>query len=199
MNYPDRLEELITASLMSEGEIYNFNDKEGTIVAPFTTDRSYYLSNYIQHYDLYQYVQVKPRKGQLAILVPDVLFKRVKEEWYEKDDKIVSRMASSRLSLNSIATCINLYGSRRLESITIPSSVHKRHLKKLSYYIEKELRVFTIAENKEIKLPDVMTLFLNSFTKLSSLDSTHLANFLTNKEKNELIKHLANMERECFV
>lgn len=200
MNYPRKLEEFIIATLSSEGEIYNFNAQEGKIIAPFQMDKAYYLSNYIQHHYLYDFITVQTKKGQLTIHVPPSLFEKIKNQWYEEGKKIFNRsLASKRFSLSCIATCINLYGSRRLESITIPSSVSRNHLKSLAYYIERELNIFTIAENKEIKFPEVVTLFLQTFNKLPSLDSTHLANFLTNKEKNELIRILSKKERECYV
>ncbi len=110
-------------------------------------------------------------------------------QWYEGCLIIFSkRLDTSFITYQSIIICINLFRSRKLEGIYIPTSVDKRFLKNLSYCIEKNLGITVIPGKNQIKIPEVPSLFLENIDRTSTFDSTELANFLTNQEKNKLVQ-----------
>lgn len=183
------LKNLLLASLMSEGEIsFSIKGNQSYIVVPFSKEKSYYLSNHIKHNNLKEFVIVEPQREQMKI-VYYTIFKNLVEGWFENGLKIFSkRLDPSLITYQSIILCINLFGIRKLEGISIPTSIDKRFIKNLSYCIEKNLGVTVIPGKNSIKIPDVTTLFLKNIEKVSTFDSTELANFLTNQEKNKLIQ-----------
>ncbi|MGN7299754.1 hypothetical protein [Ferdinandcohnia sp. SAFN-114] len=183
------LKNLILASLMSEGEIsYSQNSSESYLVVPFSKEKSYYLSNHIKHHNLKEFIIVEPHKEQMKIAFNSI-FEELVAQWYEEGLKIFSkRLDPSFITYQSIIICINLFGSRKLEGISIPTSVDKRFLKNLSYCIEKNLGITVIPGKNQIKIPEVPSLFLENIDRTSTFDSTELANFLTNQEKNKLVQ-----------
>jgi len=188
-NNKAELKNLLIASLMSEGEFsLSQNNSQSYLVVPFSKEKSYYLSNHIKHHNLKEFVIVEPHREQMKIVF-NSLFEELVERWYENGLKIFSkRLDPSLITYQSIILCINLFGTRKLEGISIPTSVDKRFLKNLSYCIEKNLGITVIPGKNQIKIPEVPILFLKNIEKVSTFDSTELANFLTNQEKNKLVQ-----------
>jgi len=188
-NIKIELKNLIIASLMSEGEIfYSKNKGESYLLVPFLKEKSYYLSNHIKHHNLKEYIIVEPHKEQMKIVYKSI-YEGLVAQWYEQGQKIFTkRLDPSLITYKSIIICINLFGSRKLEGISIPTSVDKRYLKNLSYCIEKNLEITVIPGKSQIKIPEVPRLFLSTIDKVSTFDSTELANYLTNQEKNKLVQ-----------
>lgn len=188
-NNIEELKNLLIASLMSEGELsFSQKNSKSYLVVPFSKEKSYYLSNHIRHHNLKEYVIVEPHKDQMKI-INNLLSEEFIEQWYENGLKIFSkRLDPSLITYQSIILCINLFGTRKLEGISIPTSVDKRFLKNLSYCVEKNLGITVIPGKNQIKIPEVPNLFLKNIEKVSTFDSTELANFLTNQEKNKLVQ-----------
>ncbi|MFC0273761.1 hypothetical protein ACFFIX_20450 [Metabacillus herbersteinensis] len=181
------LENLIIASLISCGDVTSFKDENYTLEVPFEKDKSFYLSNYLKHNGLYDFVLVEPTKGQFKI-PPNTYLNKLVHQWYQDGNKIFSKKLDPKLlNYHSIILCINLFGSRKIEGISVPTNVDKRFLRTITYCIEKCIHVSVIPGRGQIKIPDVPNLFIDNVEEINAIDSTELANYLTNQEINKLI------------
>ncbi|WP_078557263.1 hypothetical protein [Bacillus alkalicellulosilyticus] len=181
------LQDLVVASLLSNGELCPLK-KEPVLIVPFTKEKALYLLNYLKSNNLGEYVRVKEKSEEFEVILDTNLYK-ITQEWYKNREKIFSKkLGATYVGYSTIILCINLFGNRKLESIGIPSSIHKDLLKTLTYHMEKCLEQTVIPGKNEIKIPEVPNLFLDTLSKVSSINSTEIANFLTNHEKNKLIQ-----------
>lgn len=195
------LRNLLIASLISEGHVLVFNNQKITeFYVPYLKEKAYYLFNYLKTYDLGDFVIVEPRKKQFKILLKNGLDNLI-NEWYEDGNKIFNlRLGDVYLNHNLIILYINLFGSRKIEGIGIPTTIDKEYLQTLTYCIEKILKVDVVIGNNQLKIPDVPMLFINSIDHLSSIDSSEMANFITNQEKEQLMDLFnSDQKRRAFI
>lgn len=181
------LESLIIAALISTGEIDRCNNEEWTLRVPFSIEKSYYLLNFLKQHSLNDYVIVETKREQIKLISP--LLVHYYNQWYKEGDKIFSKKADpSLLSFNSIITSVNLFGERRLEGLSIQTSVCTAFVKNLTYCLEKSLETTVLPSRGLIKIPNVNALFVKFYNELSLLDSTEMSNYLTNQEKKNILK-----------
>ncbi|MDC3424290.1 hypothetical protein NC797_07180 [Aquibacillus sp. 3ASR75-11] len=200
MNFSDKssaLKNLVIASLISEGELLDING-ESELHVPFTREKSVYLYNYLRNNNLKEYVSVEPRKEQFKINLNEEL-RCLVSKWFIKGTKIFSKNLGLLLNFNAIILCINLFGTRKLEGIGISTTVHKDFLKTLSYCIEKMLSLSVIPGKNQLKIPEVPVLLLETMDKISTIESTEIANYLTNAEKNKLREAIFHKGGKSYV
>lgn len=179
------LTDLAIAMLIGEGEFDLFT-KEITLTTPYDRKKSLYLSEVIKNESLVDYVNINPKKEQFTILQHPVLHPLM-DQWYKGNSKVFSFVLDPNLiSLKSIVLCINLFGERKLESISIPTNVDKDHIKTLCYCIEQNIHVPVIPGGNHIKITNIPTFIGGCIGETSTIHSAELINFLTEKEKKKL-------------
>lgn len=184
------LERLAIACLIGEGEfIPSQNDIE--LKVPFDKKKALYLAEIIKENNLKKYIQIDLKKGQFTLNSHPIL-EMLKSQWNSGNNKIFSMILDPNLlSLQSIVICINLFGSRKLESISIPTNIDKEHLRALSYCIEQHIKVPVVPATNHIKVTNVPKFILNSVNEIPTIHSAELVNFLTDKEKKRIIEGAA--------
>lgn len=181
------LHNLTVGGLIGEGEV-SFDDPF-RIEFNLENNKLAFIHNYISENELDSMVQVNLKRNQLTIYTEKKDF----THWYKSDQKIY---VSSDVSYKSILIALILFGDRKMESLSIHSSVSPKYLPTMAYSLEKILKVPIYAATKELKLFNTNNLFLNALKHLSLIECTELANFLTLSEKRELRIILEDVE-EC--
>lgn len=176
------LREFAIAALISEGEYLD----EHTISIPFYNHKKIlYLNEMLSQKQLKDYVIVNMKKRQMDINVkslPDL-----KNEWYMNNIKTFSLMVNPDLiSLESIIMAMNLFGNRKLETITIPTTVDKAFMRTLSMCMEVHLKVNVVPGNGHYKIYDIPNLVLHTIDHTLTIHSAELTNFLNVKEQKKL-------------
>lgn len=180
------IEHLIIASLMSAGEI---NRVTSELQIPFNNKKMQYMMQIIIDHNLGERIRIEPKRGQLVIHSCNKLISRYHESWYENNEKVFSKKLDPKIiTFESIILCIILFGSRKLEFITIPTSIHKDYLRTLIFCISHHLNVPILPASNQIKIANIPDLFLSTTDRISVIDGVELSDFLTPKEKNTLIK-----------
>lgn len=181
------IEVLAVASLLSEGDFDHL--QAGTVLkVPFDTKKTLYLMDFIKENRLENYIDINVKRGQFNIHSHPVLG-GVKQQWYNDKRKIFSMILDPKLlNLQSIIMCINLFGIRKSESITIPTSIEKDHIKAVSYCIEQLLKVTVVPTPTSIKITNIPKFIVNSIKEIPATHSAELINFLTEKEKKKIIE-----------
>jgi len=178
---------LAIAGLISEGEFDLFQDG-AVLKVPFDTKKTLYLMDYIKEHRLEGFVEINLKRGQFSIHSHPAL-NQLKEQWYKNMRKIFSMVLDPQLlNLQSIIMSINLFGIRKSESLTIPTSIDKEHIKTVSYCIEQLLKVTIIPTPTSIKVTNIPTFIMNSIKEIPATHSAELINFLTEKEKKKIIE-----------
>lgn len=180
------IEHIIIASLMSDGEI---NRATSELQIPFNHKRIHYMQQIIIDHNLGEMIRIEPKRSQLIIHSCKKLINSYYDSWYENNQKVFSRkLDPDIITFQSIILCIILFGSRKLEFISIPTSVHKEYLRTLIFCISHYLNVPILPASNQIKIANIPDLFLTTTDLISVIDGVELSNFLTPKEKNTLIK-----------
>lgn len=181
------LNNLAIAALISEAE-YDIFSVEPILKVPFDQKKSFYLAEVIKDCNLKAFIDFDLRKGQFTIHSHSVL-KRLRQQWYKDNTKIFSmKLDPDLITLQSIVMCINLFGSRKLESISIPTNIEKEHIKAISYCIEQHLNVPVIPSPNQIKITNVPRFIVAAIAEIPAIHSAELINFLTEKEKKRIME-----------
>ncbi|QCJ45477.1 hypothetical protein FAY30_26420 (plasmid) [Bacillus sp. S3] len=181
------LETLAIASLICEGE-FDTTSNEHLLIVPFDKKKALYLAELIRENNLKSHLDIDVKKGQFSLHSHPILDK-LRKQWYVNERKIFSMVLDPNLlSLLSIIIGINLFGSRKLESISIPTNIDKEHLRALSYCIEQHIGVPVVPSANHIKITNVPKFILHSVNEIPTLHSAELVNFLTDKERNRIIE-----------
>lgn len=180
------LHNLILACLIGEGE----HSRDGHILnAIYTQDKTLFLINFIKEYDLKDFVSIEPYKSKLTIKTVDLVL--YKKAWYEGQNKIFSkRLDPDLLTLKSIILCAILFGNRRIEKISINTSVDSNYVRTLAIAMEQHLKVPVIPSKNQLKICDIPNFVIQHIDHLTMLENAELASFLTNQEKSKLVKVL---------
>jgi hypothetical protein len=182
----DNLYNLILASLISEGE-FVFNKEANVLTVPFSRSKSLYLLDIIKDGQLKDFITVDINKEQFQIHSYEHLG-TVKNQWYRGSSKIFSKVLDpGLLNVDSIIICINLFGIKKIDSLSIPTTIDKEYLKTLTYCMEKHLNVPVISGKNQIKITNISNLIQNNIGKIPAIHSAALINFLTNKERKNMI------------
>ncbi|KZE68024.1 hypothetical protein AWM68_17800 [Fictibacillus phosphorivorans] len=181
------LKELAIAALIGEGEFDNYSSGP-VLKVPLDRKKTLYLIDIIKNKKLKDHVTIEPDKGQFSIHSHNTL-NTLKEQWYKDNRKIFSMILDPKLiNLQSIIISINLFGDRKLETISIPTNVDREHIKAISYCVEHHLQVPVIPSPNSIKITDIPTFVLNSVNDISAIHSVELLNYLTDKEKKSMME-----------
>lgn len=181
------IERLAIASLISEGD-FDYLAPEPVLKVPFDIKKAIYLSDFIKENRLEGYIEINLKRGQFSIHSHKVL-ERLQKQWYLNKKKIFTMILDpGLLNLESVIISLNLFGIRKLESITIPTSIEKEHIKAIAYCVEQKLNVTVIPTSTCIKITNIPKFILNSVNEIPAIHSAELINFLTEKEKKKIIE-----------
>jgi hypothetical protein len=185
------LYKLATASLISEAEFDNFSS-DLMLKSPISIKKFSYLEDILRESNLNSYIKLDPKKEQFTIH-SHTLLQDIKKQWYIGNSKIFSKILDPGLiDIQTIVICINLFGTRKSENITIPTSIVKDQIKGVSFCIEQHLKVPIIPSSNSIKITN-LPLFIGSILKeVPTIHSTELINFLTDKEKKKIAEGAFN-------
>ncbi|WP_379599280.1 hypothetical protein [Oceanobacillus luteolus] len=167
------------------------------LYVPYSPDKSSYIKSYIKQHELYNFVVFNNATDEFKIRIPDWLSTYV-SNWFVGKEKIFKRNFIKDNDYQAIMIFINLFGHRQIEGIAIPTSVSPRYLFTLLFSVSHNLKIKTMISNKQIKILDRKELFLNTLSRATTLDSSHIANFLLKKEKQiiqESLDKLAKRQR----
>lgn len=182
------LHDLATALLIGEGEFGVRAGIERSLTVPFDRKKSWYLSETIKNEQLTDFIDINSKRGQLYLHSHSVL-ETLYPQWFKDGNKIFSFIMDPKLlNLKSIVLCINLFGERKLETISIPTTVEKEHIKTLAYCMEQHLQVPVVPGTNQIKIANIPNFVLNCINDLPAIHSAELINFLTDKEKKKLME-----------
>lgn len=191
------LKDLIIASLM--GNAYPNHDflNKGisTLFVPYSLDKKVYISSFIKHHQLLNFVENNNESHELRIKIP-ISLKSYVSYWFEDQQKIFKRNFITEEDYQAIIIFINLFGQRQLEGVAISTTVEQRYLITLSFTIGRLLNVKTFLSNRSIKIPDITELFLETVFKTTSLDSSNIASYLLKKERKVLQKSIRYIEEK---
>jgi hypothetical protein len=186
-NLSKNLFNLAIAGLISEAEFENFSD-ELLLKVPIERKKTIYLTDVLKEANLKRNLKIEPIKGQFTIHSHSFLT-RLKEQWYKGNTKIFSNILDPNLiNLQSIIICINLFGSRKLETISIPTNIDRNYIKAVSFCIEHHLKVPVIPGTNQIKITNIPQFILSTLADIPAIHSVELINFLTDKEKKKLME-----------
>jgi hypothetical protein len=180
----DNLLNLAIAGLISEAEFDIFSD-EPLLKVEFNTKKTSYLIDIITDANLDSFIRIETNKGQFTIHSHPLL-QSLKLQWYQNNSKIFSNVLDpTRINLQSIIISINLFGTRKLETISIPTSINKNYIKAVSYCIAQHLKVPVIPGTNQIKITNIPNFIPSSISEIPAIHSAELINFLTDKEKKK--------------
>lgn len=180
------LYDLAIALLVGEGE-FDFGS-DSKLSVPFDRKKSMYLLEVIKNERLSDFIDINSKRGQITLHTHMVL-EAIRYQWYKDGKKVFSFILDPNLlTLKSIIMCINLFGERKLETISIPTNVEKEHNKTLAYCIEKHLNVPVIPGANQIKITNIPTFIIECINDLPAIHSAELINFLTEKEKKKIME-----------
>ncbi|RHW35975.1 hypothetical protein D1B31_17965 [Neobacillus notoginsengisoli] len=182
------LKKLAIASLIGEGEFCT-TTKSPVLKVPFDRKKAFYLAELIKENNLINlYLEIDLKKGQFSLHSHPIL-EELRNQWYAKNKKVFSMVLDpGLLSLQAIIIGVNMFGTRKLESISIPTTTDKDHLKALSYCIGQHINVPVLPTTNQIKITNVPKFILNSLNEIPAIHSAELVNFLTEKEKKKIIE-----------
>jgi len=185
------LKDFAIAGLISEGD-YDIFSKSPVLKIPiiFTRRKITYLHDIIK--EMKPFIDINIKKGQLNVSTHSVL-KELREQWYEGNVKIYSKYLDPNLiTVESIIICANLFGIRRLENITIPTSVSKDYIRGLAFCIERHLKAPVIPGKNQIKITNIPFVATTIIREVPTIHSVEFLHFLTESEKRKIV------EGECY-
>ncbi|MBF0706755.1 hypothetical protein IQ283_09055 (plasmid) [Alkalihalobacillus hwajinpoensis] len=190
-------EDLITAALIGEGYLDTYNN-EAELVIPFAREKSFYLYNLLKDKTYKDSIKFEARRGQFKIDISDNF--SLVDSWYEKGQKVFKKeLAFKYLSFRSVVIAVNIFGERKIEGISVPSTIPSKYIRTLSYCIERKLNLTVVSGKNCIKIPEVPILFLDTYKNLDTFDSTQLLSYLTKAEKNKLVEISIRKSGEYYV
>ncbi|MDO6657400.1 hypothetical protein [Anaerobacillus sp. 1_MG-2023] len=190
-------EDLITAALIGEGYLDNYNAKD-ELVIPFAKEKSFYLYNLLKDNSYKDSIRFEARRGQFKIDITDNI--SLVQSWYESGQKVFKKeLAFKYLSFRSVVIAVNVFGERKIEGITVPSTIPNEFIRTLSYCIERKLNLTVVSGKNCIKIPEVPNLFLETYKNLDTFDSTQLLSYLTKAEKSKLVEISTRKSEEFYV
>lgn len=186
-NLSKNLWNLAIAGLISEGEFDIFSS-EPLLKVPYERKKTVYLSDILKDANLIRNLKIEHQKGQYSIHSYPYL-KVLKDQWYKGNTKIFSNVLDPKLiSLESIIICINLFGSRKLETISIPTSIDRNYIRSVSYCIEQHLKVPVVPSINQLKITNIPKFIQSTLAEIPAIHSAELVNFLTDKERKKMIE-----------
>lgn len=178
---------LAIAGLIAEGEFDLFSD-EPILKIPIDERKICYLQNTVHEGKLHQFVKIDTGREQFIIHSHSILI-YLKRQWYRGNEKIFSNILDPDLiTLQSIILSMNLFGIRKLETIAIPTTIHKDFIKSISFCMERHLSVPVVPCPNLIKITNIPYVITKGVTNIPTYHSAELINFLTRKEKKQLIE-----------
>lgn len=190
-------EDLITAALIGEGYLDTFNDKD-QLVIPFAKEKSFYLYNLLKDNTYKDSIKFEARRGQFKIDISDNT--SIAHSWYENGQKVFKKeLAFKYLSFRAVVIAVNVFGERKIEGISVPSTISMEYIRTLSYCIERKLNLTVVSGKNCIKIPEVPNLFLETYKNLDTFDSTQLLSYLTKAEKSKLVEISTRKSEEFYV
>lgn len=179
---------LAVAALLSEGEIVSNIRNEFVLQVPFDRKKSMYLSELIRDSNIKSHMDINLKKD-IFILHSHPILEKLKKQWYQGQTKIFSKSLDPKLiTVQSIIIAINLFGTRKLESVSIPTNIDKEYLRTISFCMEHHLKVPVIPSTNHIKFTNVPKFIQNSIFDIPAIHSIELVNFLTEKEKKMIME-----------
>lgn len=181
------IERLAIAGLISEGD-FDYLAAEPVLKIPFDIKKAIYLSDFIKENRLEDYIEINLKRGQFSIH-SHMALGPLQKQWYRDKRKIFTMILDPKLlDLESVIISVNLFGIRKLESISIPTSIEKEHIKAIAYCVEQKLNVTVIPTSTSLKITNIPKFIMNSINEISAIHSAELINFLTEKEKKKIIE-----------
>lgn len=178
---------LAIAALISEAEYDQFSTKL-LLKSPINIKKFAYLDDICKEGNIHLNIEKNHKKGQFTFHSHPVL-EQLKQQWFQGGIKTFSNILDPKLiNLQSIVMCINLFGTRKLETISIPTTINKEYIKAISYCIEQHLKVPVIPGVTQIKITNVLHCIGSLVSELPTIHSAELINFLTKKEKKKLVE-----------
>lgn len=198
-DYQNPLRDLVKASLMSNAyPNHDFLESAvKTLYVPYPPDKIFYVNSYIKLHELDQFVVNNERANELVININDSYAEYV-VNWFEGKEKVFKRNFLTREDYQAAIIFINLFGIRQLEGIAIATNVEEKYLHTLSLSINRILDVQTMISNKKVKVVDATKLFIKTVYETTSLDSSHMARYLSTKE-NEFLKKAINLYENKYL
>lgn len=189
------LKTLVTATLLGSGDLYP-KDKERLLFFQFERSKYSFLNNYILSYGLQEVVKMDFLKQQAFIILKDHELYQDVLDWYDGQTK---RFVPSNhsISYEEIMLFVIVFGKRRLESITVETTLDKDSLGSFAYVIEKKLKISVIPDKLKLKIHDVISLFMNGLKTLGMLECTELANFLNEQDKRTISNGVKEYAQIC--
>lgn len=189
------LRTLLTATLLGSGDLYP-NGKDKCLFFQFERSKYSFLKNYILSNGLQEMVKIDFLKQQAFIILNDHELYKTVLDWYDGQTK---RFVPSNHSITyeEIMLFVIVFGKRRLESITIETTLDKDSLGSFAYVIEKKLDLSVIPDKVRLKIHDIITLFMNGLKTLGMLECTELANFLNEQDKRIISNGVKKYAQIC--
>lgn len=181
------INKLAIAALISEA-YFDGTSRSLILKSPVSLKKISYLEEISKNGDFDANINISQKKGQFNLHSHTVL-EQLKNQWYKDKSKIFSSLLDPNLiNLESIIICINLFGTRKLETISIPTTIDKEYIKAISYCIEQHLDVPVIPGTTQIKITNVPEFIRSKILDVPTIHSTELVDFLTDKEKKRLVE-----------
>ncbi len=155
------------------------------LTCPFDMHKSYYLFNYLHQHRLNKEVIVEPKKNQIKIPLLNPDHAQMVNEWHDHNaNKIFQKYFGNQyLNYHAVILTINLFGKRKIESIGISTSTNREHLQTLAHSFSQTINQYVYIANKDINIPDIVTLCQRNVPLLTALDSAELVNYMSLEEK----------------
>lgn len=158
------------------------------IKIPITEKKIPYLQNIINEGKLQTNIHLDIRRQQFIIHSHDML-PDLKKRWYKDNEKVFSDILDPQLiPFPAIILCINLFGVRKLETIAIPTTIHKNYIKSVSFCMEHHLKVPVVSTANQIKITNIPKVIARGLEDIPTYHSAEFVNFLTLKEKKQMIE-----------
>ncbi|NRD81112.1 hypothetical protein HPT25_27865 [Bacillus sp. BRMEA1] len=175
------LKALLMATLLGSGDLYK-KGEEKLLYFQFERNKSAFLNNYILANGLQEFVKIDLPKQQAFIVLEDHDLYQEVLKWYDGHNKRFLPSNHS-VSYHDIILFIIIFGKRRLESVTVETTLDKNSLRSFAYVLETKLDLSVIPDKMKLKIHDIVSLFINGLKTLGMLECTELANFLSEQDK----------------
>ncbi|MFJ6414434.1 hypothetical protein ACIQLG_16765 [Terribacillus saccharophilus] len=163
---------------------------QDTLVVPFERDKSHYLFNYILVNNLGDRVKVQPNRSQFKIKLSGSA-KTIRDQLYTQGDKVFTKLfGTDVLNHKSLIVTICLFGTRKIEGISVSTNVNKDYLKTLCYCAANILDHAITPGKGNWKISDVSSFYEKIIHRTTSLESSTIATYLNNNEKDYLSNKL---------
>lgn len=185
------LENLIMASFLGTGDISLIDGPK--IVVDIDTKKFTFLKNYLTLNNLENYVVFDQEKGEYIIQHP--VINKYHKLWYKGQKKAFN---ASSLNYNAIILSLIIFGKRKIEYLSLETTIEKKYIRTLAYTLECFLKIPIIPSNKGIKMHDTATLLSEAIPRLGMNECIELVSFLSEKEKKKKEKGIYHMRRRCY-